>query len=228
MFSAQAFLTLTRERTPPHTGGRSQRGGGRIWPEETLISLADMARTRGLALHMDGARLLNASVASGLAPSRYAGICDSAWIDLSKGLGCPVGAVLAGSAGFIEEAWVWKHRLGGAMRQSGILGAAGLYALDHYVGRLAEDHANAAHLAAILAGAGVGVTPERDFTNILILDLPPAGPSAATVATELLRDGIRFGVEGPFRLRAVTHLDVTRQEVERVGQALIAVLKGAG
>ncbi|MCA0271242.1 MAG: DegT/DnrJ/EryC1/StrS family aminotransferase [Proteobacteria bacterium] len=205
----------------------TNRGGGRIWLEETLISLAEMVRARGLALHMDGARLLNASVATGLAPARYAGICDSAWIDLSKGLGCPVGAVLAGTAGFIEEAWVWKHRLGGAMRQSGVLAAAGLYALDHNVERLAEDHAKARRLAAMLAEAGVGVMPKDDFTNILILDLPVEGPSAATVAEELLRDGIRFGVEGPFQMRAVTHLDVTGQEVERAGRALIAVLRGS-
>lgn len=229
----EALIRSPRARSPRSRAvvveQTTNRGGGQIWPEETLIALAEACRARGLALHMDGARLFNACVASGLAPARYAGPCDSVWIDLSKGLGCPVGAVLAGSAGFIEEAWVWKHRLGGAMRQSGILAAAGLYALDHNVDRLAEDHAKARRLAAMLAEAGVAVTPEDDFTNILILDLPAEGPSAATVAEELRRDGIRVGVEGPFRMRAVTHLDVTAEAVERAGRALIAVLqRGAG
>lgn len=225
---AEALIRTPRARSPRSRAvvveQTTNRGGGAIWPEETLIGLAEMAHARGLALHMDGARLLNASVATGLPPARYAGHCDSAWIDLSKGLGCPVGAVLAGPAGFIEEAWVWKHRLGGAMRQSGILAAAGLYAIDHNVDRLAADHGNAARLAAMLARAGVGVTPGADFTNILILDLPREGPSAAEVAAVLVRDGIRFGIEGPFRMRAVTHLDVTTEEVERAGRALAAIL----
>lgn len=226
---AEALIRAPRARSPRSRAvvveQTTNRGGGQVWPEKTLIGLAELARARGLVLHMDGARLFNASVASGLAPARYAGLCHSAWIDLSKGLGCPVGAVLAGSAGLIEEAWVWKHRLGGAMRQSGMLAAAGLHALDHNLGRLAEDHAKAGHLAAILAEAGVGVTPGADFTNILILDLPSEGPSAAIVAEELARDGIRFGVEGPFRMRAVTHLDVTATDVGRAGRALAAVLQ---
>lgn len=225
-----ALIRAPRARSPRSRAvvveQTTNRGGGRIWPVETLAGLRELTQERGLALHMDGARLFNASVASGVSAARFAGLCDSAWIDLSKGLGCPVGAVLAGSAAFIEEAWVWKHRLGGAMRQSGVLAAAGLHALDHNVDRLAEDHANAERLAGMLAEAGVAVTPEKDFTNILMLDLPPAGPSATVVAEQLLGDGIRLGVEGPFLMRAVTHLDVSAEEAERAGRALIAALRG--
>ena len=122
------------------------RGGGSVWPLEAIEEVARTAHRHGLAVHMDGARILNAVVASGIAAQRMAAPCDSVWLDLSKGLGCPVGGVLAGSRAFIDEAWRWKHRLGGALRQSGILAAAGLYALDHNVERLAEDHANARRL----------------------------------------------------------------------------------
>lgn len=236
IFDADALGALVRGRRMRSPVSRAvvveqtvNRGGGRVWPEETLIGVADAARTHGLALHMDGARLLNAAVASGIAAERYGRICDSVWLDLSKGLGCPVGAVLAGSRGFVEAAWAWKHRLGGAMRQSGILAAAGLYALDHNVDRLAEDHANARRLAAMLAESGAAtVTPQDGVTNILFLDLPPGGPAAAAVAEELRRDGIRLGVEGRFRMRAVTHLDVSAADVERAGRALLAILGRAG
>ena len=117
----------------------SNQGGGTIWPIETIEAVGEAAKAHGLLLHMDGARLMNAVVESGVDAARYAAPFDSLWIDFSKGLGCPVGAALAGSAAFIEAAWQWKQRLGGAMRQSGIIAAAGLYALDHHVARLAED-----------------------------------------------------------------------------------------
>ena len=113
---------------------------GSVWPLDALRSVRDVAREAGLRCHMDGARLLNACAASGTAAADHASGWDSAWIDLSKGLGCPVGAVLCGGADFIDRAWQWKYRLGGAMRQSGILAAAGLYALDHHVDRLNDDH----------------------------------------------------------------------------------------
>ena len=115
--------------------------------------MGEAAKAHGLLLHMDGARLMNAVVESGVDAARYAAPFDSLWIDFSKGLGCPVGAALAGSAAFIEAAWQWKQRLGGAMRQSGIVAAAGLYALDHHVARLAEDHANARRLADTVGNA---------------------------------------------------------------------------
>jgi threonine aldolase len=176
---------------------------------------------------MDGARLLNAAVATGLPAARFAAPCDSVWIDLSKGLGCPVGAVLAGSADFVAEALVWKHRLGGAMRQSGILAAAGLYALDHNVERLAEDHDNASRLAAMLSTVcGLKLQPEGDFTNILFLDLAGTGVSASALAEALMREAIRVNVEGASRVRMVTHLDVSAADVETAGRAIIRALAG--
>ena len=120
----------------------SNRGGGSIWPLERLQEIHDASKEHGLMVHMDGARLMNASVATGVPASDYAETVDSLWIDLTKGLGCPVGAVLAGTQEFIDAAWRWKHRLGGAMRQAGVIAAAGIWALDHHIQRLAEDHEN--------------------------------------------------------------------------------------
>lgn len=232
LFSAEDVAR--RLRAPRHRSPRSRvitieqttnRGGGRIWSEDTILSLKALAQVNGLALHMDGARLLNASVAAGIAAARFAAPCDSVWIDLSKGLGCPVGAVLAGPERFIEEALVWKHRLGGAMRQSGILSAAGLYALDYNVARLAEDHDNIRRLAAQLSAVpGLRLQPEGDFTNILFLDLAGIDVSARALAEALLHDAIRVNVEGESRIRMVTHLDVSADDVETAGRAIVAAL----
>src|SRR5579862_1244361 len=139
-------------RYPPPTRmvwieNTSNLGGGTIWPLETLRGVRDLARARGLAVHLDGARLLNAVVASGIPAAEFVRGLDSAWIDFTKGLGAPVGAALAGSRAFIEEAWRYKQAFGGAMRQAGIIAAGGIYALTHNVDRLAEDHANARRLA---------------------------------------------------------------------------------
>lgn len=223
-----------RLRAPRHRSPRSRviaieqttnRGGGRIWPEETILALKALAQEKGLVLHMDGARLLNAAVASGLPAARFAAPCDSVWIDLSKGLGCPVGAVLAGSEAFIEEALIWKHRLGGAMRQSGILAAAGLYALDHNVARMAEDHANARRLATLLGAVpGLGLKPEGDATNILFLDLAGTGVTAGALAEALRGEAIRVNVEGETRIRMVTHLDISAEDVEVAGLAIVTAL----
>ena len=138
------------------------RGGGAVWPLAAIVAVAHAAREHGLSVHMDGARLLNAQVASGVSAKQMAAPCDSVWLDLSKGLGCPVGGVLAGSRSFIEAAWAWKHRMGGAMRQSGVLAAAGLYALEHNIERLAEDHANARRLAETIGGlSGIRIMNPR-------------------------------------------------------------------
>jgi threonine aldolase len=189
--------------------------GGRVWPLEQVRGVVAAAREAGLRLHMDGARLMNAVVASGVPASDFASGFDTAWLDLTKGLGAPVGAVLAGSAALIEEAWRYKQMIGGAMRQAGILAAAGLYALDHHVERLAEDHANAARLASGLADAGFSVWPVE--TNIVIFDVPG---EAAEWCTGLQAQGVRMGAIGPSTVRAVTHLDVDAAGVER---ALAAV-----
>jgi len=202
------------------------RGGGAIWPLAEIEKVAGFARERGLAMHMDGARLMNAVVASGVAAEDYARSFDSVWLDLSKGLGCPVGSVLAGSSQFIEKAWRWKHRLGGAMRQSGILAAAGIYALENHVDRLKDDHDNARLLAEKLAQLpGISITPDKVQTNLVFFDVRGTGMSAQEIAGKLLQKGVRIGIEGRHRMRAVTHMDVVRTDVAVVIQAFGEVLK---
>jgi threonine aldolase len=152
---------------------------------------------------------------------------DSVWLDLSKGLGCPMGAVLAGSSEFIDKAWRWKQRIGGSMRQAGIIAAAGIYALDHNVERMAEDHANAKLLADNLAPLpGLHVEPEHVETNIIIIDVSASGADAATWSKRLGDEGVRMAAIGPQTLRALTHLDVTREEVERAGEIFATLAEG--
>lgn len=201
------------------------RGGGAVWPLAGIEEVAKAARRAGLAVHMDGARLLNAVVASEIPARDMTAHCDSVWLDLSKGLGCPVGGVLAGSRAFIDEAWRWKHRLGGAMRQSGILAAAGLYALEHHIDRLAEDHANAALLAVRLSEIpGVKLMTPQPETNIVYFDVEGSGKSAKAVTEALLAENVRMGTSYGGMIRAVTHLDVSRRDIETAAQALRRVL----
>jgi len=205
----------------------TNRGGGAVWTLEEIDSVARTARAHGLALHMDGARLMNAVVAANVSAQQYAAPFDSVWLDLSKGLGCPVGGVLAGSRGFIEAAEVWKHRFGGAMRQAGIVAAAGLYALDHHVQRLAEDHGNARLFAEHIARIpGVALLTESPETNLVFFDIAGTGSSVAEVCERLAARGVRIGAEGGTRMRAVTHLDVSRQDVEEAATILAAVVSG--
>jgi threonine aldolase len=146
------------------------------------------------------------------------------WIDLSKGLGCPVGAVMAGSKDFIEECWRWKQRLGGAMRQSGVLAAAGLYALDNNVERMKEDHNNARAFAGVLAQVnGIAVDPGKVETNIIVFDVTRTGWQAPYLSDKLLAQGIRVGALSGTMMRAVTHLDVTRDQVMEAANALAAL-----
>jgi threonine aldolase len=197
-------------------------GGGRVWPLEQVRGVLDVAAEHGLATHLDGARLMNAVVASGVDAAGWASPFDSAWLDFTKGLGAPVGACLAGSAAFIEEAWRWKQMLGGAMRQSGIVAAAGLYALDHHVERLAEDHARARRLAEGLAELpGVDLDPASVDTNIVIFAVPDSGAFCSALADE----DIAMSRFGPTRVRAVTHLDVDDDGIER---ALAAAARALG
>jgi threonine aldolase len=197
-------------------------GGGRVWPLEQVRGVLDVAAEHGLATHLDGARLMNAVVASGVDAAGWASPFDSAWLDFTKGLGAPVGACLAGSAAFIEEAWRWKQMLGGAMRQSGIVAAAGLYALDHHVERLAEDHARARRLAEGLAELpGVDLDPASVDTNIVIFAVPDSGAFCSALADE----DIAMSRFGPTRVRAVTHLDVDDDGIER---ALAAAAQALG
>ncbi len=191
-------------------------GGGSIWPLAQLQAVCATAHRYGLVTHMDGARLLNAVVATGIPAKTYAEPFDSVWIDLSKGLGCPVGAVLAGSRDFIKDARRLKHLFGGAMRQAGIIAAAGVYALQHHVTRLAEDHAHAQMLAQALAELStVDLNPADVETNIVIFGVAAAGRSAVEIAEQLEKEGVRVSVVSRTKLRAVTHLDVSRQDIER-------------
>ena len=201
------------------------RGGGAIWPVQKIEEVAERAHRRELVVHMDGARLLNAVVASGIPAHVMAAQCDSVWLDLSKGLGCPVGGVLAGSREFINEAWRWKHRIGGAMRQSGILAAAGLYALDNNIERLADDHANAALLAALIGEIpGVRLMNPRPETNIVYFDASGTEQPARAVTEALLAENVRMGTSYGGMIRAVTHLDVSREQIEIAAAALRRVL----
>lgn len=198
--------------------------GGVVAPAALLADCAEAARTAGLATHLDGARLMNAVVASNLPATAHAAPFDSVWIDLTKGLGCAVGAVLAGSEDFIAEAWRFKQRWGGAMRQSGVLAAMGLHALDAHVDRLADDHARAARLADRLSELPGVKHVLRGETNIVIWELADDAPSPSEVAALVQARGALIGPIGPRRLRAVTHLDVDDAALATLDGALTAVL----
>ena len=202
-------------------------GGGAIWPLATLREVADIAHAAGLVTHMDGARLLNACVASGIAAADYACDFDSVWIDFSKGLGAPGGAVLAGPAAFIADANRWKQRLGGAMRQSGIIAAACEYALDHHVVRLADDHANAQRLARGIAGIdGLRIDATGVETNLVYFDVVAEVLDAERLCAALLDHGVRMGAMGARTIRAVTNLDVDAAGIETALAALREILRG--
>jgi threonine aldolase len=201
--------------------------GGICWPVEQIEAVCAAAHQGGLVTHMDGARLLNAVVATGTPARRFAAGFDSVWIDLSKGLGAPVGAVLAGSRDFIEEAWRFKQRFGGAMRQAGIIAAAGVYALRNNVDRLAEDHERARRLAEELATIpGIQLDPASVETNIVVFDIGRTGLTGDTFNARTLGDhGVRFSVLGPSTVRAVTHLDLPADGIDRAIQAARAAIR---
>ncbi len=195
--------------------------GGACWPLAQLREVCDVAHEAGLATHLDGARLLNAVVAMGIPARDMVATFDSVWLDLSKGLGAPVGAVLAGSRAFIEAAWRYKQRFGGSMRQAGIIAAAGVYALAHHVDRLADDHARARELAAGFARIeGLSLDADAVDTNIVIFDVAGLGISAETFGERTLAShGVRFTVLGNTLARAVTHLDIPADGISRALEA---------
>ena len=197
--------------------------GGRIVPLDTLREVREVAAEHGLPVHMDGARLWNASVAAGVPLDAYGAVADTVMVTLSKGLGCPVGSLLAGPAEALEEAWRVRRRMGGSMRQSGILAAAGLYALDHHVERLAEDHARARELAD-RAGRLDGVRATPPDTNIVMLDLLRDDVDAPTVVAALAERGVRLSMFSARRLRAVTHMDVDDDGIRAAADALADIL----
>lgn len=192
-------------------------GGGTVWPLEQMQGVVEEAREHGLAVHMDGARLMNAAVASGRAPAEFSGMCDSVYLDFTKGLGAPLGAILAGSSEFIGKAWRWKQRLGGSMRQGGMMAAGCLYAIEHHVERLQEDHDNAKELGRLLDQID-GIVVEPIETNILFFDVAGVGVSAEAFNEALKPHSLRGGIHGPTRIRFVTHLDISKEMIVRAAQ----------
>ena len=228
MFTAEQLETAVRragDRYAPRSRlvcieQTTNLGGGRVWPLQSVRDVLVVARRHGLRAHLDGARLMNAVVASGVAASDYARGFDTAWIDFTKGLGAPVGAVLAGSRELIEEAWRFKQMLGGALRQSGILAAACLYALEHNVERLAEDHEHASVLAAGLATLpGARIDPAEVQTNIVIFAVEDAPALVARLA-----ERVELVAIGQRHVRAVTHLDVSRRDIDTALEAIAELL----
>ena len=203
-------------------------GGGAVWPLAQLQAVAEFAHAEGMRTHMDGARLFNAVVASGVAIDRQAAPFDSVWVDFSKGLGAPVGAVLAGSQEFIDRAWRVKQRLGGGMRQAGILAAGACYALDHHVERLAEDHALASRLAQGLARLpGLRVDLAAVETNLVWFEVDALvlGFDAPEFCRRLDARGFHLGAFDARRVRAVTHLDVDAAAVDALLDAAASICR---
>jgi threonine aldolase len=218
-----AAITPKSRYAPPQTllevEQTANRGGGTCWPAALLDAVTAAAHAHGLATHMDGARLMNAAVALGVPAAELAAGCDSVWLDFTKGLAAPLGAVLAGSKRFIGEAWRWKQRLGGSMRQGGICAAACLYALDHNIDRLAEDHANAKAMARGMAQIE-GISAEWPETNLVFFDTKGTGMTAKDFAGKLRRHGVMVSVSDKFRARACLHLDITAAQVEEAVEVM--------
>jgi threonine aldolase len=203
----------------------SNHGGGTCWPLDAIANVTRAARENGLATHLDGARLWNASVASGVALRDYAQHFDSVFVDLSKGLGAPVGGLLAGTEEFIDKAWRLKQRWGGALRQSGILAAAGVYALKNNIDRLAEDHANAKLIGKAVSQHRLVSMRHDVATNIVIFDIEHDDITASNFAGQLMADhGVRVSVLGDRTVRMVTHLDVDQADVRYAADAVLATL----
>lgn len=189
--------------------------GGRVYPPEELNRTTRFAKEKGIPIHLDGARLFNAAVASGQDPSELTDGFDSVMFCLSKGLGAPVGSMLVGSQEFIDEALVGRKRFGGGMRQVGILAAAGLYALENHVERLEKDHENAEMLGRELKQLGFELTPDPVETNILFVNTEKAGVDAYRLADYLMEQGIVIGPRDSGNIRFVTHLDIDRKDIEK-------------
>jgi threonine aldolase len=202
------------------------RGGGFVFDAEESVRIGALARELGLAAYLDGARLFNASVASGRSMAELAAPFDVVSVALSKGLGCPVGSLVCGPKALMGLAVLARRRFGGAMRQSGILAAAGLYALDHHVERLAEDHANARAIAAAVAQTPAEIVMDDVQSNIVIFHLPDELPDAATVVSRAYAAGVYVQAFAPRTVRATTHLDVSTAQCAEAGRVLAAAIQG--
>ena len=232
-FTADQFVAAVKPRGhpiyPPTTlvevENTHNRSGGIVFPLEECVRIGAAARERGIASFLDGARLFNAAAASHHTAAQFAEPFDLVAISLSKGLGSPVGSMLAGRRDLIERALRYRRMFGGAMRQAGLLAAAGLYALDHHLARLVEDHANARAFAGILA-ANPRVELDLDTvqTNIVVFHLKPAAPDAATIVQRAAGRGVMLFAFGVRTVRAVTHLDVTPAQCARAGEILAELI----
>ncbi|MDE2628451.1 MAG: aminotransferase class I/II-fold pyridoxal phosphate-dependent enzyme [Burkholderiales bacterium] len=234
VFSADEMLAAIKPRnfaifpatTLVEVENTHNRAGGVVVPQAEVLRICAAAREHGLASFLDGARLWNASVASGLAPAELAAPFDLVAVAFSKGLGAPGGSLLAGSKAVVQSAHRHRQRLGGAMRQNGIFSAAASYGLDHHLGRLSEDHANARTFAeCLVAGAPVALDLATVQTNIIVFHLPPAlAIDAPTLAARARERGVLLNAFGPRTLRAVTHLDVSAAQCARAAQVLVGLL----
>jgi threonine aldolase len=200
------------------------RGGGVVFPQADIIEICAAARGLGVGSYLDGARLFNAAVASGLSLAELAAPFDVVSVALPKGLGCPVGSVLAGTVEAMKRGVRARRMFGGALRQSGILAAAGLYALDQGIDRLAEDHANARAIAERIAQTEAEIDMATVQTNIVIFRLPAHLPDAATVVRRAQEQGVLVGAFAPRTVRATTHLNVSAAQCRRAGEVLASVL----
>jgi threonine aldolase len=222
VLAVEQLEELIRPDDPHHVRTRlvclentHNRGGGSVLPLAGVEEICSWAHEHGLATHLDGARLFNAVVTSGIEARRWAANFDTVSVCFSKGLGAPVGSALAGSRELIARARRHRKVFGGGMRQAGLLAAAALYALEHHVERLAEDHAHARALAvAISSHEGLSLDPPHVDTNLVIFDVAPRLGTAADFAARLARQGVFVIPFGPQRIRAVTHLDVSRADIE--------------
>ncbi len=203
----------------------TNRGGGAIHGPTRLQAIRDLLDTRGTRLHLDGARIFNAIVATGVAPADYGAIPTSLNFCFSKGLGAPIGSMIVGDADMVDQARTWRRRLGGAMRQVGVLAAAGRFALDHHVERLADDHARARRIATILADRVPG-SADPDLVDTNIVFVSTGDHHAATVAAVAADEGVWFGPADAGTIRLVTHLDVDADGAERAAHAIADLLAG--
>jgi threonine aldolase len=233
-FSPDQVVSEIRDRTSVHVAptrivaveNTHNSAGGRAWPLEEIDAIVATCREHDLAVHLDGARLVNAATASGVTSARIGGAFDTVTLCFSKGLGCPLGALIAGSHELMHAARRGKHFFGGAMRQAGIVAAAALYALDHHVERIADDHARARRLGERLAESGVKVDLEQVETNFVQIDV---GPERADAIDRMKENGVLVSTTvHPTVVRAVTHLDVTDDDVETAISAVTTALTRTG
>ena len=229
-FSPEQVVAEIRDRTSVHVAptrivaveNTHNSSGGRVWPLDEIDAMVATCREHELAVHLDGARLVNAAIAAGVEPARIGRGFDTVTLCFSKGLGCPLGALIAGSAELMERARRGKHFFGGAMRQAGIVGAAALYALERHVDRIADDHGRARRLAEGLVAAGVEVELDQVETNFVQIDV---GQDRATAIERIKEHGVLVSTTvHPTRVRAVTHLDISDDDVEVAIETIPAAL----